>query len=471
MANVREVLNTKKVAGPEAQDGYLRYPLHITVTEKLFALFRRVAIVVSVAALMACHAPPKLQETRSITVLIGLPKGTLESRITHEFTRKTGISVRFIPGSESASRRLEQETTILRQRSSAVDVFQIDTIWPPIVADDLLDLKGSLAHEFAGESPSLVENATVAGRVVAAPFLVEYGVLYYRTDLLRKYGFERPPRTWDELEMQASRIQKGERARGRSDFWGYVWQGADYEGLTCNALEWQYSEGGGNLIEPDRTINVENGAAVHALARAARWVGTISPPGVIAYIEEDSRNVWQSGRAAFLRNWSSIYPLAEESKEVGGRFGVAPLPAGVDSHSSVLGGWYLGVSKYTRRRADAIAFVKYLSGRELQRERAIEGGLLPTYPSLYRDSAVLRSGTVFAPMADVANRVIERPSVLAGRRYDRVSRAYAHGVHMILIGEVSASEGAATIQAELRGITGFPNSARMVSTDADRERR
>ncbi len=296
-------------------------------------------------------------------------------------------------------------------------------------------------------------------------------MLYYRTDLLRKYGFKRPPHTWDELETQASRIEKGERARGHPDFWGFVWQGADYEGLTCNALEWQYSQGGGNLIDPDRTIDVENEAAIRAFARAARWVGTISPPGVTAYIEEDSRNMWQSGRAAFLRNWTSIYPLAQRSKEVGTRFAVAPLPAGADSHSSVLGGWYLGISKYTHHRADAIAFVKYLSGRELQRERAIEGGSLPAYPSLYQDSAVLRADTVFASMADITNRVIQRPSVLAGRNYDRVSRAYASNVHRILTGKVSAPDGAAAIQAQLRQLTGLPDSAPVVSMSADRKQR
>jgi trehalose/maltose transport system substrate-binding protein len=418
--------------------------------------------------LVGCHAPAKLEETRSITALMGLPKGGLDAGLTREFTNKTGISIRFIPGSESASRRLEQETAILRQKSPAVDVFQIDTIWPAIVADDLADLKSPLASEFAEESPSLIENATVRGRVVAAPFLVEYGVLYYRTDLLRKYGFARPPRTWDELETQATRIQAGERAHGRADFWGYVWQGADYEGLTCNALEWQHSQGGGNLIEPEGAIDVDNESAIAAFARAARWVGTISPPGVTAYIEEDSRNVWQSGRAAFLRNWTSIAPLAEESPEIGNRFAMAPVPSGVNAHSSVLGGWYLAVSRYSRRRADAVAFLKFLSGREAQRKRAVDHGLLSPYLVSYPDSA---AGGVLAPVADIANRLIRRPAVLAGSNYDRVSRAYAHGVHAILSGQVAAAEGAASIQTELKRITGFPDAARTGLRNIKEERR
>jgi trehalose/maltose transport system substrate-binding protein len=295
-------------------------------------------------------------------------------------------------------------------------------------------------------------------------------MLYYRTDLLRKYGFSHPPRTWDELEMQASRIQRGERAAGRHDFWGYVWQGADYEGLTCNSLEWQSSQGGGNMLEQDNTVDVDNPAAIRAFARAARWVGTISPPGVIAYLEEDSRNVWQSGRAAFLRNWSYVYSLAMRSPEVGKRFAVAPMPAGVDPHSSALGGEYLGISKYTRHRAEAVAFVKYLTGREVEREAATDGGFLPTFPALYRDPAVIRANRFFVSIADVPNRVVRRPAALVGPKYDRVSQTYAHGIHMILTGKLSASEGAAQIQAELAHITGFPNSAPVLSTTGMRPR-
>jgi trehalose/maltose transport system substrate-binding protein len=147
------------------------------------------------------------------------------------------------------------------------------------------------------------------------------------------------------------------------------------------------------------------------------------------------------------------------------------LPAGVDRHSSVLGGWCLGVSKYTRHLSEAIAFVKYLAGRDAQMKRAISGGFLPTFPSLYRDPAVLRANPFFSVIADVPNRVVRRPAALAGGKYESVSQAYSHGVHRILTREVSASEGASEIQTDLVHLTGYPHNERVLSRGGNQERR
>jgi trehalose/maltose transport system substrate-binding protein len=120
----------------------------------------------------------------------------------------------------------------------------------------------------------------VEGRLLALPFSANLGALYYRIDLLAKYGFAAPPATWDELELMAATIQAGERAEGRTDFWGFIWPGKNYEGLTCTALEWQVSHGGGRLIEPDGVITINTPQSITAFERAARWLGTISPVSV-----------------------------------------------------------------------------------------------------------------------------------------------------------------------------------------------
>ena len=452
-------------------EGSSRYAGYV-IDQYCVTILRRIASVVFLVALASCHRSVNKPQAKTITVLLWTAGEAyrMDQQIIQDFTRQTGIRVRLVPASESASQRLNQELNLFRSRSSAVDVLQIDTIWTGILANYLIDLKSALGNQLSEESPAVIENATVSGRLVAAPFLVEYGLLYYRTDLLRKYGFSHPPRTWDELEAQSSRIQNGERANGRSDFWGYVWQGADYEGLTCDALEWQMSQGGGNILEPNRTVDLNNAAAIRSFERAAHWVGSISPPGVIAYLEEDSRNVWQSGRAAFLRNWSYVYRLAMKSPEVKGRFSVAPMPAGADRHSSALGGWYLGVSANTTHRGEAMAFVKYMTGRDVQRRRAIGGAFLPTFTLLYRDPAVLAANPFFPAISGLPDRVVRRPAALAGAEYNDISRAYAHGVHLILTGKISASEGAANIQAQISRLTGFTSEAQVLGASANKER-
>jgi trehalose/maltose transport system substrate-binding protein len=164
----------------------------------------------------------------------------------------------------------------------------------------------------------------VNGKLVAVPFDVPLGALEYRADLLREYGYRQPPKTWNELETMAERIQTMERAKGVKDFWGYVWQGAAGEALTCNALEWQVAAGGGQVIEQDRTISVNNPAAIKVWQRAKRWIGRISPPGVIAYRERDSMAVFDSGRAAFNRIWL-LTPMTRtgQARQIGWR-GLSP---------------------------------------------------------------------------------------------------------------------------------------------------
>jgi trehalose/maltose transport system substrate-binding protein len=381
---------------------------------------------------------------------------SIDRVLVDEFTRRTGVSVYLVPASESSSRRFDQELSALQNDPVAVDVLQVDPVWAVRLAPHLLDLRARLASYRGDELPEVIENATFDGRLVGAPMLVSYGLLYYRKDLLKKYGFPHPPTTWDELEQQAQRIQRGERAAGDKEFWGYVWQGADYEGLSCNALEWQYSAGGSNFVSPDRRANTANSQAIGAFSRAASWVGTISPPGVTGYVEEDSRNVWQSGHAAFLRNWGYVYSLAMRSPEVGGRFAATVLPAWLNTSSTVLGGWYLAVPTTSRHRSDALAFVEFMTSYSAQKRRALDGSLFPTLRSVYRDGEVRRSNRLFDIVDDIANHAIRRPAAVVGMSYSCVSRVYAHGVHEIISGAIAPAIGATAMHEEIEAALAAP---------------
>ena len=93
---------------------------------------------------------------------------------------------------------------------------------------------------------------------------------------MKKYHIAKPPTTWAQLTADAKKIQTGEK-KSNKNFWGFVFQGNSYEGLTCNAAEWIASFGGGSFISPNGKVTVDNKKAIAALKLAQSWVGKISP--------------------------------------------------------------------------------------------------------------------------------------------------------------------------------------------------
>jgi len=364
------------------------------------------------------------------------------------------VSVDLVARPDSATETLGQYLQFFEAGSSEIDVYQFDVIWPGILGNHLVDLEEYLdAEVIEAHFPAIVENNTVDGRLVGLPWFTDAGLLYYRTDLLEKYGFE-PPQTWEELEAAALAIQEGERAEGNADFWGFVWQGAAYEGLTCDALEWQASSGGGVIITPEGVIDVNNPEAVAAFEMAAGWVGTISPPGVLSYMEEDARGVWQAGNAAFMRNWPYAWSLGQaEDSPIAGVFDVQPLPGAEPGMSAAtLGGWQLGVSRYSQNVEPAVALTAYLASYDEQKRRAIEGSYNPTIMALYEDEDVLEATPFFGSLYDVFINATARPSTVAGERYNDVSELYYTTVSAILNGEVDAQSAVEELELQFAGM-------------------
>jgi len=378
------------------------------------------------------------------------------------FTNWSGIPVRVLPAPEPAVEQLATWRTLLESGERVPDVYAIDVIWPGILANALLDLKSYIpAPEIAAHFPELIANNTVNGRLVALPYCTNAGLLFYRVDLLRKYRYRAPPKTWEELQAMAARIQSGERGKGQADFWGYVWQGASSEALTCNALEWQVSEGGGTIIENGR-VTLDNPQTVHAWERAAGWVGSISPPGVVAYKEWDAFNIWQAGQAAFMRNWTNAYVAASApGSPTRGRFAIAPLPGGRTASTATLGGNGYGVSRHSRHPREAVMLVRFLCGREEQRKRCLNPAQPPTIPDLYNDPQVLAANPYFSAVLEIYRKGLTlRPSTATGKVYPEISRAYSEAVHAVLTGKKTAAGAAAGLQGKLSQMTGLKSAVR-----------
>ncbi|HRJ42226.1 MAG TPA: ABC transporter substrate-binding protein, partial [Caldilineaceae bacterium] len=370
---------------------------------------------------------------------------------------QTGVKIELINGPESATDRLAQYLQFFGAQSPDIDLVQIDVIWPGILAEHLVDMNQYISEdEKATYFQRIINNNTVDGALVGIPWFTDAGLLYYRTDLLEKYGYTAPPATWAELEEMAAKIQEGERATN-TDFWGYTWQGNVYEGLTCDALEWQVSWGGGEIVEADGTISINNPQAAAAFDMAAGWVGTISPPGVVSYQEEDARGVWQGGNAAFMRNWPYAYSLGNaEDSLIKDKFAVVPLPKGEGPdarNADTLGGWQMAVSKYSAHPDEAAAVAVCLAGRESQKIRATVGSLLPTIGDLYSDADVLAANPFFGQLFDVFNGgAVARPSTVTSDKYNEVSTIYFTEVNKVLTGAQTGAEAVAKIEAQLQDV-------------------
>ncbi len=380
-------------------------------------------------------------------------EGALCEEAARAWATETGHSVRFDIPPDNTDQRYFQYLIGLGDGDAAIDVYQIDVIWPGLLAKHLVDLREHLGEDdIAPHHPTIIANNTVAGRLVGMPWYTDVGMLYYRKDLLEKYQLP-VPATWAELTDVALHIQEMERATGNAEIVGFVFLGAAYEGLTCNALEWIHSHGGGTVVDESGNINVDNPRAALALARAVNWMGTITPRRVTAFNEEDARTTFQLGNAVFMRNWPYAWSLLNAPESlVAGKVGVAPLPRGgaTGESAATLGGWQLAVAKTSAHPEVAADLVRYLSSAAVQKQRAISGSYAPTIMSLYEDAEVLEANPFFAELRPILERAVARPSASTGQDYMAVSGHIWDAVHRTLLGAGSPADNLRALQDRLR---------------------
>ncbi len=372
------------------------------------------------------------------------------------YRKKTGAQVNFLAAYDSVDTRLVLLHDVFGKKSAEPDICGIDNIWPGLLADDLIDLKPYLGDETTAIDKGLLDAFTVNGRLVALPENMDTAVLYYRSDLLKKYGYKSPPRTWDELGDMAKVIQTGERKAGKLDFWGYVWQGAEGEPLNCDAMEWERAEAG-DLIDKSGTISACNPEFEYALRRARSWIGTISPPGTVEYEEEDGTNLWLAGSAAFVRGWTSLYGASKASSLQGKVFATAPLPAGRKGFAWTFGGMGLAVSRYSANPKAAVQVIRYLVSADVQRRRLIATSTLPSRTSLLNDQSLLRDTAFNGWLGQHWQAgMFARPSAITGKKYAAISRAYSKAVHDAIAGKRDPHLALAQLQVELVSLMRSP---------------
>jgi trehalose/maltose transport system substrate-binding protein len=395
----------------------------------------------AVPAKSAAVAPPNVPNAaairrkyhgQSITFIgdnIGLTH-TRDLKFAAKFTHDTGIKVKVEPHPAASTDAYSQLARLFSSHSSSADVVMMDVVWPGAFAKYLVDLRPALGKAAKQHLKVLVDNGTVGGKLVAMPWFSDYGILYYRTDLLKKYGYKSPPTTWSQLGSMAKKIQAGERS-SNPNFYGFVWQGKAYEGLTCDALEWIASSGGGHYIDNGK-VTINNAKAASILNTVRGWVGTIAPRGVTTYQETEALNAFDAGDAAFLRNWPYAYSVSQGAdSKVKGKFGVTVLPhSGKNASVATAGGWMLGVSKFSKHRGAAIEWVRYLQSAGANKFTAIFSSNPPTIASVASDKAVVKANPWLKPSIAKVQRVV-RPTRYLKANYQQGSTIIFQGLNRI----------------------------------------
>lgn len=374
-----------------------------------------------------------------------------------QFEQKTGDTVTVVPMPSSTTDQFSQYRLWLAAGNQDIDVYMTDVIWAPQLADHFVDLtdaakKDGLTDQYI---PQILQSQTVDGKVVALPVFTDAPALFYRKDLLTKYD-QPVPTTWTQMASEAKLIMDKERAAGNKNMWGFVFQGNAYEGLTCDALEWIKSYGGGQIVDPNGDITVDNPKAAAALEEAKSWVGTISPPGVLGYQEEESRGVWQLGNSVFMRNWPYAYALGNGADSpIKDKFGVTTLPHGPGGEpAATLGGWNVAVSQYSPNKAEAIKLALYIASKPFQTDLAIKLSHLPTIASVYDDPEVTKAQPIVGMLKDVVLHAVPRPSAPTKGKYNEVSSNFWTAVHNTLAGQGSAQDNLDALYAKLTQLKG-----------------
>ncbi|MGW7381784.1 ABC transporter substrate-binding protein [Streptomyces sp. NPDC054794] len=355
--------------------------------------------------------------------------------------------VTFIQLPTDADSQRQQMIQNAETKSDAYTVLSLDVVWTSeFAAHQWIDRLPERQFPLQDMLKPVVETAKYRGNLYAAPASSDGGVLYYRTDLLKKAGVTKPPTTWPEMTADCAKVKKLPEAKDMSCYAG---QFQKYEGLTVNFAE-AVNSAGGVVTDANGKPDVDTSEAKRGLDFLAGSVkdGTI-PKEAITYQEEDGRQAFQSGKLIFLRNWPYVYSLAQKAK-VAGKFAVAPLPGLNGPGSSSLGGHNLALSSFAKNKATALDFMKFFSSEDSASTFLKDASLAPPYADLYGDPSLVKQYPYLPVLKESILRAVPRPRVV---QYGDVTSAIQQEAYAALTGSKSSAQALKDLQNDLQKST------------------
>jgi multiple sugar transport system substrate-binding protein len=326
-------------------------------------------------------------------------------------SQNPGIRINIIEGPNATNLLEDLYTSAFILGDSPYDLINMDVIWTPkfAAAGWLLDLTDKVTEsELAAFSPRDVEGGRYKGRLYRIPMRSDVGMLYYREDLLKQAGFN-PPETFTDLIKISQALKQQDKIN-----WGYLWQGRQYEGLAAMFVEILKGFGGFWVNPNTLEVGLDRPETLKAIAFLKETIQTgISPPGVTTYQEEETRRIFQSGQATFLRSWPYVWPLANaKDSPIKGKIAIKPMvSASGENGGACLGGWGLGISKTTKHPQEAWKAIQYFTSEEAQRRFVLQAGFVPSRRSLFTDPQIVATYPHYPQLLEVVEQAVLRPPI------------------------------------------------------------
>ena len=359
-----------------------------------------------------------------------------------------GIHVTLTSAPTNADTNRATLATEISGGSATPDVFMGDVIWPAQfgahqLAVPLSDyLPQSYWSQFA---PGLVQGASYKGKVYGSPLFEDQGFMYYRKDLLAKAGLQ-PPKTWEQLESDAKTLVSKNLVK-----YGFVWQGASYEGLTCNFMEYLTSAGGTATNSDYTKATLDSPAAIKALTFMRSLITSgVTPAAVSTFQEAQSMSIFAAGNAGFLRNWDYAYSNATTpatGKLTASQVGVEPMPAFAGQPTpgySNIGGWNMYINPHSKNINVDLTFIKWLASDQAQTILATKYSEIPTTNSVRNSPTVKSLNPVLAIISQT--KLVPRPA--GTPNYPALSTAIYTNVNAALAGSTSPSAAMSAAQSQ-----------------------
>ena len=367
--------------------------------------------------------------TGSVTVCLPKDVSGAFHKTIDAFNEESDVEAKLFELPESADEQRNQLIQRSQAKSDECDVMGIDVIWTAEFANQgwLMDVSQIVDQRKDEFIPSTIETAHYDGKYWALPHNSNAALLYYRTDEVSD-----APATWEDVYKEAA------------DKNGIVYQGAAYEGLTCDFLELLYGAGGKVLSDDGKSAAIDSPETRQVLDFMVKGIKDgAAHKAVVTYMEEPSRQEFEAGRATFMRNWPYAYALGNKSK-IKGKFEITNLPGfGGKPGAGVLGGTNLGISAYTDNPGGALALVNFFTG-EVGQKLIGEGATPPATTAAYDIPSV---GTAIGLPDEIKAAVAAAKPRPVSPVYPQISQAIYKNVNAALAGQTSTDTAVKNMQS------------------------